>query len=76
MKYRDRNHQALIRYRLTQAHETVAETEKLIGLQMLPVAVNRIYYGMFYALTALALKNDFESSKHILFIGLVQPKIH
>lgn len=31
--------------------------------------MNRIYYGMYYALTALALKNRFETSKHGQLIG-------
>ena len=35
----------------------------------LVVAVNRIYYGMYYALTALALKYAFETSKHAQLIG-------
>ena len=33
------------------------------------IAVNRIYYGMYYALTALALETGFETSKHGQLIG-------
>jgi uncharacterized protein (UPF0332 family) len=33
------------------------------------MAVNRIYYGMFYILAALALKYQFKTSKHQGLIG-------
>ncbi|MFO8023268.1 MAG: HEPN domain-containing protein [Perlabentimonas sp.] len=32
------------------------------------MAVNRIYYGMYYAVTALAIKYRFETSKHLQLI--------
>jgi len=35
----------------------------------LVVAVNRIYYGMYYAVTALAIRFKFETSKHFQLIG-------
>ncbi len=35
----------------------------------MPAAVNRIYYGMFYSILALALKFNFETSKHQQLIG-------
>ena len=61
--------EALIKYRIEQAHETISEVEKLIEIDFLKTAVNRIYYGMFYCLSALALKNNFTSSKHLQLIG-------
>ena len=33
------------------------------------IAVNRIYYGIFYAVSALALKHQFTTSKHQQLIG-------
>lgn len=63
----DRN--ALIDYRMTQASETIALAKFLASNQKLVVAVNRIYYGMYYASTALALKFKFETSKHGQLIG-------
>ncbi len=63
----DRN--ILIGYRLNQAKETIEEVNKLIETGLLKVAVNRVYYGMFYYLTALALKYEFNSSKHAQLIG-------
>lgn len=59
----------LIKYRLNQAEQTIGEVSKLIEMDLLNVAVNRIYYGIFYSLTALALKYEFSSSKHAQLIG-------
>ncbi|MCF6358212.1 MAG: HEPN domain-containing protein, partial [Draconibacterium sp.] len=33
------------------------------------LAINRIYYGMFYMLLALALKEGFKTSKHHQLLG-------
>lgn len=63
----DRN--ALIEYRFQQAQDTISEVDRLIEIGLYKVAINRIYYGMFYSLTALALKNGFKSSKHLQLIG-------
>ena len=59
----------LIKYRLDQAKQTIGEVGKLIEMDLLNVAVNRIYYGIFYCLSALALKYEFASSKHVQLIG-------
>lgn len=59
----------LIDYRLEQAKETIAVSKFLIDSNELAVAVNRIYYGMYYAVTALAIKFQFETSKHFQLIG-------
>jgi uncharacterized protein (UPF0332 family) len=42
----------LIQYRLDQAKETIDEVNRLIEAELLKVAVSRIYYGIFYCLTA------------------------
>lgn len=60
---------ALIEYRLKQAFDTIELAKFLLSSDKLVIAVNRIYYGMYYALTALALKNKFETSKHGQLIG-------
>ncbi len=59
----------LIQYRIRQSKETIELTRFLIDAGKLVVAVNRVYYGMYYALTALALKHRFETSKHSQLIG-------
>lgn len=60
---------ALVAYRLNQAFETIKLARFLSENQKFVIAVNRIYYGMYYALTALALANSFETSKHSQLIG-------
>ena len=59
----------LIQYRLLQTEETIEEVELLLKHEKFRAAVNRIYYGMFYALLALALKYEFQTSKHQQLIG-------
>jgi len=59
----------LIQYRIRQAEETIEEAELLIDNGKLRAALNRIYYGMFYSLLALALKYEFRTSKHQQLIG-------
>ena len=54
----------LIRLRLQQAHETVQSVETLLAAGDFRAAINRIYYGMFYAVLALALHTNFQTSKH------------
>ena len=66
--------QALIQYRTEQAKASVNEAQVLIDNQMYRAAVNRIYYGMFYAVLALGLKHQFETSKHGQLIGWFNKK--
>lgn len=65
----DTDRDALIAYRIEQAKETIELSRFLIESDRLIVAVNRIYYGLYYAVTALALKKQFETSKHAQLIG-------
>lgn len=66
---KDEDRQSLINYRLEQAKDTVELSRFLIDSNKLVVAVNRIYYGLYYAVTALAIKHRFETSKHLQLIG-------
>jgi hypothetical protein len=49
---------------LTIRSKTVEEAEFLLINGRFTTAVNRIYYGMFYILSALALKHQLKTSKH------------
>lgn len=60
---------ALVNYRIEQAASTIELSKFLIESDNLAVAVNRIYYGIFYSVTALAIKYRFETSKHTQLIG-------
>lgn len=52
----EKNRDALAFYRIQHAFETIEHVKFLTDSQKLVIAVNRIYYGMYYALTALAFK--------------------
>ena len=65
----EKDRDALIEYRFKQAVESIDLAKFLVSSDKLVVAVNRIYYGMYYALTALALKYEFKTSKHTQLIG-------
>ncbi len=60
---------ALIKYRLEQAHDTISEVELLLDHDKYRAAVSRMYYGIFYALLALANTYKFATSKHGQLIG-------
>jgi uncharacterized protein (UPF0332 family) len=45
---------AHVRYRLERARATLEEAKALFGLGLLHGAVNRLYYGCFYAEQQLA----------------------
>lgn len=69
MTVEDNKRKAIIDYRVDQAKSLISEIEPLIHSGSFVFAVNRIYYGMFYMVTALALKYKFESSKHQQLLG-------
>ena len=47
---------ALIEHRIGRATDAIDDVKFLIENKKLHLAVNRIYYGIFYVLSALALK--------------------
>ena len=61
---------ALLKYRMTQAHDTLQEAEILLEKHSLRGAINRAYYAMFYALLALLATKRLGTSKHSGAIGL------
>ena len=69
MSIDDKDRQQLIQYRIDQAKDTETDVALLISHDRLRAAINRIYYGMFYALMALGLKYEFETSKHLQLLG-------
>ncbi|MEW5946320.1 MAG: HEPN domain-containing protein [bacterium] len=54
----------LIRYRLERSKEALADAEMLLSCDRLTAAVNRMYYSMFYSVTALLKTRELASSKH------------
>jgi len=54
----ENDRKSLIKYRLNQAFETIELVQFLISSGKFLVAMNRIYYGMYYSLTALRFLTD------------------
>jgi len=56
--------QELIAYRRSKAKETLQDGKILLEAKRFSSAVNRIYYALFYAVTALLLTKGLSSAKH------------
>jgi len=54
---------------MQRARETGEEAKMAMEHDHFLLAENRIYYGMFYMVTALALKHDFSTSQHAQLLG-------
>ena len=59
----------LIKYRIQRAEKTLKEAKWAMEKGTLPLVENRIYYSIFYIVSALALKFDFSTSKHSTLRG-------
>ena len=69
MTLTETNRKDLIIHNTEKAYSTQKEVEFLIENKYYSLALNRIYYGMFYILSAIALKNGFATSNHSQLIG-------
>jgi len=58
------NKQDYINYRIQKAKETFSEVEVLINNEFWNTSVNRMYYACFYAVSALLITQNVESSSH------------
>lgn len=65
----DENRIHLINYKVEKANEAYKDACFLKENKKFILAVNRIYYGLFYIISALALKNHFSTKKHNQLIG-------
>jgi uncharacterized protein (UPF0332 family) len=64
------NIQALVKYRLEQAEESLQAARVLLEKGYIRSAVNRCYYAMFYCVLALLTTQQKETSKHSGAIAL------
>lgn len=71
---KDDEKNALIEHRIARGTDTIEEVSFLIKNKKFLLAVNRIYYGMFYIISALSLRYDFSTSKHQQLIGWFNKK--
>jgi len=56
--------QELVSYRMARAHEVLVEVRVLVEHRFWNTAVNRLYYGCYYAVTALLVNNGIAASTH------------
>jgi len=66
--------EVVIKRNLEKMQEALKAAEISIENKCLLAALNRIYYSIFYIVTALALKNDFITSKHSKLMGWFNKK--
>ena len=71
MKKEDKT--ALIEYLKDRYLESISEIDLLIKENHFHLAVTRIYYGMYYLVTILALLDNYVTGKHAQLIGWFNP---
>ncbi|MDP3861549.1 MAG: HEPN domain-containing protein, partial [Phaeovulum sp.] len=69
MTLREDERSIIIQYRIKQAEQALDDAEFLLINKRLSLAANRIYYSLFYSISAVALKNNFSTAKHKQLIG-------
>ncbi len=69
MTLSEKDRQELIEHYVEKAQNTIEDIKFFIENEKLLVAINRIYYGIFYMLSALAIKHQMITSKHTQLIG-------
>ena len=65
-----KNVEALVKYRIEQAEESLEAAKVLLEQKMERQSVNRAYYAMFYSVLALLATRKQETSKHSGAISL------
>lgn len=60
----DESRQAVIKYRVERAEETLEEVTHLIDQGYYNTAINRLYYACYYTVSALLLKNKIDAYTH------------
>lgn len=61
----------IIEHKIQKALSTYEDAIFLIENNKYHIAVNRLYYSVFYIISALAIKNDFQTNKHAVVTWLV-----
>ena len=59
----------LIKHRIEKSKETIEDARVAIENDRFRNALNRIYYSIFYIVSALSVKNNFSTSKHKQLLG-------
>lgn len=62
----------IARHRIQRARDAIEEADVLIAARRWRGALNRLYYGAFYAARAVLAMRDFDSARHSGVIALFQ----
>lgn len=60
---------SIIQHRIVKAKETLKDAQIALENNRLRNALNRVYYSIFYMVSALSVKYDFSTSKHKQLLG-------
>ena len=69
MSLTDKDRKELILHNVKKAYDSIKEAEILSEHNFFTGSLNRIYYGVFYIISALAIKNKYQTSNHSQLIG-------
>ena len=59
----------LINHNIQKAYQAIKDAEMLLNSRSFTGTLNRIYYGIFYIISALGIKYKYTTSKHSQLIG-------
>lgn len=65
----DSQRRMIIQHKLEKAMNTIHDVRFLIDNGKFIFAMNRLYYAIFYAISALALQHGFSTTKHKQLLG-------
>ncbi len=69
MTLKNKDKEILIQHRIRQSDEAIETANFLLENKQLSLAVNRLYYSIFYIVSAVAIKSDYSTSKHKQLLG-------
>lgn len=71
MSLTDEERSAIVGYRIEKAYGTLADIKQLVPLAMWSIIASRMYYALYYAATALLIKDGNKVSTHKGVIAMV-----
>ncbi len=69
MTLSEENRIVIIENNIQKSHQSIKDAEILFKSEGFSGALNRIYYSIFYIISALAIKFNYKTSKHTQLIG-------
>ena len=70
----DEEREALVKYRLEKAEETLVEARDCAKMGHWTLAANRLYYAAYYASSALLIQKGIVAKSHEGVIGMIGQK--